>query len=525
MNNNINLADIYVDFFEPSSKKALKEEDLKNIDINLSETDIEKLYITEESKILLTKILEYISKYNKKEISNYITFSIYLINNNDETVSNISNILNSVSKKNNYTSGNGISELSLYKLEKTDELKEIYDKASVIVIKDLKALQLKEESFKKKFEYELNSHLQSKTITILSGTEEEIKTFNQEYQDVSNRYFKFKINAIDPTVFEISDDITNLIPAEMLTDEFKIQLLDYISINYPKSNVDYPNYRNNLLNEILFYNKVPELEKNKSMDEIFKELNELVGLDKVKKILHELADLVNLKNKTKDDLKISNVNLHMVFLGNPGTGKTTVARLVAGILYNLKCINQDKLIEVSAKDLVAEYVGQTAPKTMNVIEKAMGGVLFIDEAYSLASNGQNTYNDEAIATLIKAMEDYRDNLVVIFAGYTKEMQAFLDSNSGIVSRIGYMLEFEDYTTDQLVEIFKKMVTKSGFVLEDGAIEKLKQIINEHKNDENFGNARFVRNVYEKTIIKHASNTKDKKRKSILKTITNQDITI
>ena len=373
--------------------------------------------------------------------------------------------------------------------------------------------------------YIKNSHLQSKTITILSGTEEEIKTFNQEYQDVSNRYFKFKINAIDPTVFEISDDITNLIPAEMLTDEFKIQLLDYISINYPKSNVDYPNYRNNLLNEILFYNKVPELEKNKSMDEIFKELNELVGLDKVKKILHELADLVNLKNKTKDDLKISNVNLHMVFLGNPGTGKTTVARLVAGILYNLKCINQDKLIEVSAKDLVAEYVGQTAPKTMNVIEKAMGGVLFIDEAYSLASNGQNTYNDEAIATLIKAMEDYRDNLVVIFAGYTKEMQAFLDSNSGIVSRIGYMLEFEDYTTDQLVEIFKKMVTKSGFVLEDGAIEKLKQIINEHKNDENFGNARFVRNVYEKTIIKHASNTKDKKRKSILKTITNQDITI
>ena len=241
--------------------------------------------------------------------------------------------------------------------------------------------------------------------------------------------------------------------------------------------------------------------------------------------MHELADLVNLKNKTKDDLKISNVNLHMVFLGNPGTGKTTVARLVAGILYNLKCINQDKLIEVSAKDLVAEYVGQTAPKTMNVIEKAMGVVLFIDEAYSLASNGQNTYNDEAIATLIKAMEDYRDNLVVIFAGYTKEMQAFLDSNSGIVSRIGYMLEFEDYTTDQLVEIFKKMVTKSGFVLEDGAIEKLKQIINEHKNDENFGNARFVRNVYEKTIIKHASNTKDKKRKSILKTITNQDITI
>jgi AAA+ superfamily predicted ATPase len=216
----------------------------------------------------------------------------------------------------------------------------------------------------------------------------------------------------------------------------------------------------------------------------------------------------------------------MVFLGNPGTGKTTVARIIAEILYNLKYIQQDKLIEVSSKDLVGEYVGQTAPKTMSVIEKAMGGLLFIDEAYTLASTGGisgNSYNEEAIATLIQAMENYRDKLVVIFAGYTKEMQAFLNSNSGIVSRIGYTLEFDDYTTDELIQIFNGMMKKSGFTVSNEAVEKLRSVIEEYRDTENFGNARFVRNVYEKTIIKHASNTKNKTSKKVLKTISAEDI--
>ena len=162
---------------------------------------------------------------------------------------------------------------------------------------------------------------------------------------------------------------------------------------------------------------------------------------------------------------------------------------------------------------------------MAVVEKAMGGVLFIDEAYSLASgNGQgNSYNEEAIATLIQAMENYRDEFVVISAGYTKEMQDFLNSNSGIVSRIGYTLEFDDYTEDELIEIFKQMVTKAGFVLAEDAIKKTREIIREYKTSENFDNARFVRNLYEKSVIKHASNTEGKKQKKVLKTITAKDI--
>ena len=268
---------------------------------------------------------------------------------------------------------------------------------------------------------------------------------------------------------------------------------------------------------------MPKLETEKSMDEIFAELNELVGLEKIKKTLHELVDYMSLKDRAKD-LKLNNVNLHMVFLGNPGTGKTTVARIIVDILYHLKYIKQNKLIEVSSKDLVAEYVGQTAPKTMEVVERARGGILFIDEAYALASkDNQNSYNAEAIATLIKAMEDYRDDLVVIFAGYTKEMRDFLDSNSGIVSRIGYTLEFDDYTEDELIKIFDGMMKKAGFIVEEDAYLELRRIIGENIHTKNFGNARFIRNVYEKTIIKHAANTKDKKRKKILCTITKEDI--
>ena len=324
---------------------------------------------------------------------------------------------------------------------------------------------------------------------------------------------------------DVGDVYNELLQTLDLDDDKKVELLDYISATFPKTKLDYSNYKDKLRNYISFNKEIPKLSEEKTTDEIFAELNELVGLKKIKQSIYDLVDLISLKNKTKEDLKINDVNLHMVFLGNPGTGKTTVARLLVNILYNLKYIRENKLVEVTSKDLVAEYVGQTAPKTNEVVERALGGVLFIDEAYALAStsNTGNTYNAEAIATLIQAMENHRDDLVVIFAGYTKEMQAFLDSNSGIVSRIGYTLEFEDYTEDELVDIFKGMVKKAGFTVEDAAIDKLRTIINEYKDTKNFGNARFIRNVYEKTIIKHASNTKNIKTKKKLKTITVEDI--
>ena len=423
------------------------------------------------------------------------------------------------------------AEVSMYRVKNDEQIEELYEQRyGLIYITDLKGYEISESKFKDKFDHTFQEIVRTydKTITVLGALKkEELDSFFASMPKLESDYFDFVIRGINPDVQDVYNEVLEIASKSVdFTDEMKVKLLDYIGFTYPKTELSFPEYRRSLCKDIAFNKEIPTYEREKTLDEIFAELNELVGLQKVKKVLHELVDLMELKNKTKDDLKIKNVNLHMVFLGNPGTGKTTVARIVAEILYNLKYIKQNKLIEVSSKDLVGEYVGQTAPKTMAVIEKAMGGLLFIDEAYTLASIGGatgNSYNEEAIATLIQAMENYRDNLVVIFAGYTKEMQAFLNSNSGIVSRVGYTLAFDDYTTEELIAIFNGMMKKSGFTVSKDAIEALKNIIEEYKDTENFGNARFVRNVYEKTIIKHASNTKNKTSKKALKTIDAEDI--
>ena len=354
---------------------------------------------------------------------------------------------------------------------------------------------------------------------MIYGNHEELNNFFLGNEHIKNNYFDFYIKTVSP---EINDIYNMVLDSIEVSDDLKIEILNYIEKTY-KVGIDYKNYISDLVNYVSFHKEVPKIEEKKSLDEIFKELNELVGLNDIKKVLYDLVDVLKLKEKTKGTLNIKDINLHMVFLGNPGTGKTTIARLIANILYELGIVKENKLVEVGVKDLVAEYVGQTAPKTSLVIEKSLNGVLFIDEAYALAAKNDNSYNSEAIATLIQAMENYRDKLVVIFAGYTKEMQEFLDSNSGIVSRIGYTLNFPDYTTDELTLIFLGMAKKAGFIVRDDAIDYLKEIIEKYRDMKNFGNARFIRNIYEKTIIKHASRVKDKKQIKTLKTITKDDI--
>jgi SpoVK/Ycf46/Vps4 family AAA+-type ATPase len=364
---------------------------------------------------------------------------------------------------------------------------------------------------------------------LVSNTKEVIEQVLNKRPELKDEFMDFEIVGIKPDVQDAYQELLSKLEGKIeLTDDFKVKLLDYVSNTYTTTTQSFKEYRDKVSEKIIFTKEIPTYEKEKTLDEIFAELNDLVGLKKVKDVLNDLVSLMEFKqNENAGDLKVKNVNLHMVFLGNPGTGKTTVARIVAEILYNLKYIKQNKLVEVSSKDLVGEYVGQTAPKTMKVVERALGGVMFVDEAYSLASGGpgqNSSYNEEAIATLIQAMENYRDELVVIFAGYTKEMQNFLNANSGIVSRIGYTLEFEDYTTDELIQIFDGFFKKAGFVVSDEANEAARKIIDEYRDSQNFGNARFARNLYEKSVIKHATNTRGKKQKKILKTITAEDIT-
>jgi len=517
---------------QQDKKNELSKEDKDKL-MEASFKKVEELHITEESKELLKKIIEYIRKYNEKIEKQFISFNMCIFSENEEVKKDVLDILNQNINYFSYMKKGNAGIVSFYDIDKAEKLDEIYSSNhNVISFEKSKAIDLKSQEDKEKILNKLNEKIkdnEQNTLTVLSAkNKEELYGIFSISDDLKNEFSEFEIIEQKPDVQEVYNEILDKIKNTINLDELmQIDLLDYISNTYEKSDLSFVEYRDKLLKTITFNKEIPKFEKDKSIDEVFQELDELVGLKKVKQALRDLVSLKELKNKASDDIKIKDVNLHMVFLGNPGTGKTTVARMVAEILYNLKYIKQNKLIEVSSKDLVAEYVGQTAPKTMSVVQKALGGVLFIDEAYSLASGqGQgNGYNEEAIATLIQAMENHRDNLVVIFAGYTKEMQSFLNTNSGIVSRIGYTLEFEDYTTEELIKIFEQMTSKAGFIVEKAAIEKLEKIIDEYKDTKNFGNARFVRNVYEKTIIKHASNIKNKKTKKAIKTITEDDISV
>lgn len=517
-----------------SAPKTKQEKDSKMAEFF---EKIDKLFIKDESKEVLKKIIQYQRKYNEKLEKEYISFNMCLFSKNREDIDEIIKIITEASLYFEYIKMGDTVETSFYDLEKVDEIDEIYSQEnSFIVLKDFEGLISQDSKFQDRILHRLEekSLEKEKFLTILLAKNKDIigQVFSSNIK-LKDTIFEFEIFEEKPDIQDVYQDVLNkLKQSSDISEDFEVKLLDYISITYKNTDLSFPEYRDNLCKKILFNKNekitaedIPEYEKEKTVDEVFAELNELVGLKKVKQVLKDLVSLMELKSKTDGSLKIKDTNLHMVFLGNPGTGKTTVARLVAQILYNLKYIKQNKLIEVSSKDLVAEYVGQTAPKTMAVVEKALGGVLFVDEAYSLASGqGQgNSYNEEAIATLIQAMENNRDNLVVIFAGYTKEMQAFLNSNSGIVSRIGYTLEFDDYTEDELIQIFKNMLGKAGFEINEEAIEEARKIIREYKDSKNFGNARFVRNLYEKTVIKHASNTQGKKSKKVLKTIEKKDI--
>ena len=492
---------------------------------------IEELYIEEESKNILKKIVEYIRKYNEKIEKQFISFNMSINANNKETFEGILRVLNDSINFFQYLPNGDIGIISCYDIQNAEDIAKIYSSDNnIIAFNTFNGLYSKDLNDKakiiNKFEESVSEN-ENKYLTILyAQNKDELNDLFLSSDKLKNEFAEFNIIGRSPDVQEAYNEILGILNKNStVTEDIQIKLLDYISNTLPKTESNYPDYRDSLVQKISFNKQVPDYEQNKSIDEIFEELDSLVGLEKVKKMLRELVDLISLKEKSKDILNIKSINLHMVFLGNPGTGKTTVARIVSKILYNLKYIKQDKLLEVTSKDLVAEYVGQTSIKTANVIQKALGGVLFIDEAYSLASGkGEgNSFNEEAVATLIQAMENNRDNLVVIFAGYTKEMQDFLNLNSGIVSRIGYTVEFEDYTVDELWQIFNQMMTKAGFVVSKEAEEKVKKIIEENKGTRNFGNARFVRNVYEKSIIKHASNTKDKKSKKALITIKAEDI--
>lgn len=251
------------------------------------------------------------------------------------------------------------------------------------------------------------------------------------------------------------------------------------------------------------------------------ELNSLIGLERVKKDVDSLRNLIKIQAmRKKQGLPNTSVSYHCVFSGNPGTGKTTVARILAGIYKELGLLKKGHLVEVDRSKLVGEYVGQTAPKTNKVIDEALDGVLFIDEAYTLVGEGSD-YGAEAIATLLKRMEDDRNRLVVILAGYTDEIKEFIDSNPGLQSRFNRYIQFDDYTTEELMEIFKRSLKQSKYRIKRDAYDALTNTVDAAvaAKDKNFGNARYVRNLFEKVVQNQAN------RLARMASINNEELSI
>ena len=264
--------------------------------------------------------------------------------------------------------------------------------------------------------------------------------------------------------------------------------------------------------------EAPEPLPKEDMKDLLAELDSYIGLQTVKEEVHNLINMASVYQlRRQHGLPTTDMSLHLVFTGNPGTGKTMMARMMARIYRSLDILSKGQLVEVDRSGLVAGYVGQTAIKTQKVIQKALGGVLFIDEAYALNGKSENDFGQEAIDTILKAMEDHRDDLVVIVAGYTDLMEKFIHSNPGLESRFNRFLLFPDYTTDEMMAIFKMRCGK-GYVLTAEAEPLVRDYIAEESAaGDSFGNARGVRNIFEHILVAQSN------RLAKMKNVTRDDL--
>ena len=347
---------------------------------------------------------------------------------------------------------------------------------------------------------------------IITGEPEEIQRF-KAYSDRANAlYSKGTINVENYTPDMLFDKYVNLLTPEkkkLINDTsrswFKKVVSLYDSKTIPFKNQELAEYLANYTN-CSTNNKNLVIPKGYMESESKLSLDNIVGMSEVKKTLKEFENLMIFRKRAATEgLNLPSTNLHMLFTGNPGTGKTTIARIIANMLYDLGLVEHNDVREVAAQDLIAGYVGQTAIKTDDVIRSAMGGVLFIDEAYSIATKGGSEgYGKEAIAALVKAMEDHKDKLVVIYAGYHDEMMEFVDVNPGLASRIGFKFHFEDYTPNELAQMFEKKMKNAGFEVSQGAVDKVRELCKIKVNEPNFGNGRLIDRIIDRTLIIHAS---------------------
>jgi len=542
------------------SNDGFKETEFRMAYYNQYMHQVDALECGENEKECIREILTYIRNYYSNVDLPYIHFNVALYTKNSLLSDEIIGILNRYMRTFNYITNKGTlwvdTEMLVKRTKDSSDMiyqvEKMYNDNDIIIFENIEKIRSLNEFRVDAFftAIEKFNNKNTKSMTIMVGDRNEIADIAKNHPSIGSVIFNKKINLDNYN----SETVLNKIVKKLenvanVDDKFKEVLKEYIEKTYNPKALDEQTYINKTTEQILFdkydtletskkFEKkdIPEVTNGRKKEEILRDLDELVGLTDVKSSVEELLHFLEYKkkleeqetkelpegDKPEDNNKTSNsLNLNMLFKGNSGTGKTTVAKLMAELFYTLGFIKENKVVEVTSKDLIAVHLGETAPKTQAVIDSALDGVLFIDEAYTIAmSKGTSNYSAECIATLAKAMEIYHDRLIVIFAGYTKEMNDFINTNQGLMSRIGYELEFPDFSKTELWTIFENQAKKQKFKLEDGVKEKIEKIINRNKVGRNFGNARFVTNLFDRLVIIHASNFTDE---SDLKIITNKDV--
>lgn len=317
--------------------------------------------------------------------------------------------------------------------------------------------------------------------------------------EISNLALKIVEKKEEKTIVELYGKIVGILENKNLDAKVKT-----VAISFRESFAQFLGY--NYLRDICIKEKkvMDEYKEEKTLEQLLDELNSLVGLEKVKSEVNDLIAYQSVQKMRKNNgLAVGKNTLHMAFTGNPGTGKTTVARIIGRIYKKLGLLSKGHFMEVSRTDLIAGYQGQTALKVKEVIESIKGGVLFIDEAYSITENDHSdSYGRECLTELTKALEDYRDDLVVIVAGYTEPMNKFFESNPGLKSRFNRFIEFVDYNEEELYDIFESICKTNDYVISENAAIKLKDIMKDafDKKEDQFANGRFVRNQFEDAVV-------------------------